>query len=67
MPKILVIDDDTEVGSLISRVLKMEGHTVVEAEDGIEGVAKHRVELPPVWAPLNAVVETTDTLPGPLT
>jgi len=40
---------------------------VVEAEDGIEGVAKHRVELPPVWAPLNAVVETTDTLPGPLT
>ena len=46
MPKILVIDDDSEIRSLIACVLELEGHTVVVAEDGIKGVARHRAERP---------------------
>jgi FixJ family two-component response regulator len=46
LPKILVIDEDSQARSLISHILEMEGHTVVAAEDGIEGVARHHAELP---------------------
>ncbi len=46
MPKILVIDDDSEVRDLIACILKMEGYSVVVAEDGVIGVAKNRAELP---------------------
>jgi two-component system, chemotaxis family, chemotaxis protein CheY len=46
LPKILVIDDDSQVRGLISHILEMEGHTVVEAKNGIEGVIRHRAELP---------------------
>ena len=46
MPKILVIDDDVLIRDLVSCMLEMEGHSVVAAENGIEGVARHREELP---------------------
>lgn len=34
MAKVLVIDDDANVRHVLSRFLRKEGHTVVEAEDG---------------------------------
>jgi DNA-binding response OmpR family regulator len=43
VPKILVIDDDSEIRNLIAWVLEMQGYTVVVAEDGIKGVALHRI------------------------
>jgi len=46
VPKILVIDDDPQVRDLIADILEMEGHSVVSAEDGIEGTASHRAEIP---------------------
>lgn len=46
MPKILVIEDDSGIRDLISCVLEMEGYSVVKAENGIQGVARHRAELP---------------------
>ena len=45
-PKILLIEDDAQIRDLISCMLEMEGHSVVAAENGIEGVARHREELP---------------------
>jgi len=38
MAKILVIDDETEVRQVIGRSLERNGHEVVEALDGSEGV-----------------------------
>jgi DNA-binding response OmpR family regulator len=46
LPKILVIEDDSGICDLISYILEMEGHTVVSPEDGINGVACHRAEMP---------------------
>jgi two-component system, chemotaxis family, chemotaxis protein CheY len=46
LPKILVIEDYDQIRDLISCMLEMEGHRVVVAEDGIEGVARYRAELP---------------------
>src|SRR5579863_6153458 len=46
MPKILVIDDGSDIRDLIAWALEMQGYTVVIAEDGIKGVARHRAELP---------------------
>jgi CheY-like chemotaxis protein len=45
-PKILVINDDAMIRDLLSCTLEMEGHSVVAAENGIEGVARQRAELP---------------------
>ena len=39
MSRILVIDDEPAVRSLISRILTREGHEVTEAADGITGMA----------------------------
>ncbi|NTW82661.1 MAG: response regulator [Chlorobiaceae bacterium] len=38
--KILVIDDDAAVRKFIGITLKQEGHEVLEAENGIEGMKK---------------------------
>lgn len=46
MPKILVIDDDSEIRDLISCILRIEGYSVVVAEDGIRGVALYCADLP---------------------
>lgn len=39
MPKVLLIDDDTELTSLLKEVLSYEGFDVVEANDGEAGLA----------------------------
>jgi DNA-binding NtrC family response regulator len=46
LPKILVIDDNPQMRRVMSRTLQMEGHDVVLAEDGLDGIAKYRAELP---------------------
>ncbi len=38
MAKILVIDDDVQVRSLISKFVEIAGHDVVAAEDGVDGM-----------------------------
>jgi len=35
---VLVIEDETEVGNFVSRVLEFEGYQVLQAEDGDEGL-----------------------------
>src|SRR5262249_56399883 len=39
MPRILVIDDDMAIGTVIKTVLEHEGFDVVVAEDGRSGIA----------------------------
>ena len=39
MARILVIDDDRQMRSLIRQVLERDGHEVAEAENGVEGLA----------------------------
>ncbi|NVJ57305.1 MAG: response regulator [Vibrionaceae bacterium] len=45
MPHILLIDDDTELTSLLSEVLSFEGFTVSEANDGEAGLAALNKEV----------------------
>ncbi len=40
MATILVVEDDTAVRTAVRRYLKNQGHHVVEAADGIEGLAQ---------------------------
>lgn len=46
MAKILVIDDSGYQRSLIRQMLAADGHQVVEAADGIEGLAAAKCERP---------------------
>ena len=46
MPKVLVIEDDSEVRDVISSILRMRGYSVIMADNGITGVAMNRAELP---------------------
>jgi CheY-like chemotaxis protein len=46
LPKILVIDDDPVMRQLMSMILEREGHQVILAEDGLEGLAKRQEERP---------------------
>jgi CheY-like chemotaxis protein len=43
---VLVVDDDAELRGLIRRVLEREGHTIVEAENGMVGLARARERSP---------------------
>ena len=43
MARILVIDDDGEMRALLRRLLEREGHEVVEAFDGDEGLRYYRL------------------------
>ena len=42
MRNILVIDDDTQIRSMLRRVLEREGYVVEEACDGLEGLRIYR-------------------------
>ncbi len=42
MARILVVDDDTAVRLLLRTVLERRGHSVVEAENGAEGLQYYR-------------------------
>ncbi len=46
MAKLLVVDDNATNRKLIVALLKFEGHEVVEAADGAEGLAVARAEQP---------------------
>jgi two-component system, chemotaxis family, chemotaxis protein CheY len=47
MAHILVVEDEPTIRLLIRRVLEIAGHTVVEAEDGAEGLQILRTRLEP--------------------
>lgn len=40
MSKILIIDDESSIRSILRDILEMDDHTVDEAKDGLEGLAK---------------------------
>lgn len=44
MGRILVIDDDADVRTMIERVLTRAGHNVAVAMDGLEGASRHHRE-----------------------
>ncbi len=44
--KIITIDDESPIRSLIRHALRQEGYEVIEAKDGGEGLDKIRQELP---------------------
>ena len=48
MARILVIDDELDVRSLVCRILQQVGHEVIEASNGNEGVRLFRENLPDV-------------------
>ncbi len=46
--KVLVIDDEENIRKSIKKILSQEGYTVVEAEDGLEGIKVFEKERPSV-------------------
>ena len=46
MSKVLVIDDDNAINELIKINLELDGHTVIQAFDGIKGFALCKQESP---------------------
>ena len=44
--KILIVDDDIDVITIIETILKKEGYTVISANDKKEGMKKIREEKP---------------------
>lgn len=41
MAKILLVDDDLQIRDMLSMTLKRDGHEVVEAENGVQAVARY--------------------------
>ncbi len=48
MAKILIIEDDAEVRTLIQRLLEKEGYDVQVAENGVDGIEAFRAGSPDV-------------------
>ena len=46
MARVLIIDDDFEIVSILSEILKHEGHDVESAGDPVEGMQKSRKFTP---------------------
>ena len=46
MTKILVIDDDIRIRRLMNRILSAAGHSIIEANDGREGINLARSDQP---------------------
>jgi len=42
MALILIIDDESQIRSMLKLMLEREGHEVIEAPDGIEGIRTYR-------------------------
>src|SRR5258708_2386899 len=42
MASVLIIDDDFEIVSILTEILKHEGHTIESAADPVEGMQKSR-------------------------
>lgn len=48
MAKVLIVEDDPAAMRLAAATLELEGHEVVGATNGLEGVSKARTEMPDV-------------------
>jgi DNA-binding response OmpR family regulator len=48
MARILVIDDDNDIATLVNLKLELDGHTVTMAGDGVSGLAQLRSDPPDV-------------------
>jgi DNA-binding response OmpR family regulator len=48
MYKILIVDDEPRIRQLISKYAEYEGHSIIEAADGMEAVAKCRTDRPDI-------------------
>lgn len=48
MAKILVIDDDSRMCRTVGRILRRDGHEVVEARDGAKGLRAFRTDRPDI-------------------
>ncbi len=48
MAKILVIDDEKSIRNSMKEILAFEGHEVVLAENGMEGVVAVKTEKPEI-------------------
>jgi len=46
LTRILVVDDESEIRALVSRILKQAGYEVIEAADGNEGTRLFKENLP---------------------
>lgn len=46
--RILIVDDDPDIREAISTILESQSYEVVQAQDGLEGLAKLREEKPDV-------------------
>jgi two-component system, cell cycle response regulator DivK len=46
MAKVLVIEDDANNQEIVARFLRREGHAVLQATNGLEGVAMAQAETP---------------------
>lgn len=46
MSLVLIIDDDAQFRTMVRRLLEAEGHSVIEAENGNEGIEKFRSQSP---------------------
>jgi DNA-binding response OmpR family regulator len=46
MAKIVVVDDEPGITFIVKKVLSGEGHTVMEANSGLEGIKKIKEEKP---------------------
>ncbi len=48
MYKILIVDDETMIRSLIRKYAEFEGHSVAEAVDGMDAISKFKTENPDI-------------------
>ena len=48
MARILIVEDDTMVRQLLRIVLRQQGHEIIEAQNGHEGLQQYQAQLPDV-------------------
>lgn len=58
MAKILIIDDDPDIVLAVKLTLEAEGHQVIEAQNGVEGLKKVKTERPDLII-LDVMMDTT--------
>ncbi|AFY82785.1 response regulator with CheY-like receiver, AAA-type ATPase, and DNA-binding domains [Oscillatoria acuminata PCC 6304] len=46
MAKILIVDDSTLSRGILRRILQTEGHSIIEAKDGLMGIESYYIEKP---------------------